>query len=125
MTTAANWFVTSPRTGDAMALASGPARAVGRTVTVARVSGGNASALLPARSLTQNCPPAVPSSVVSGSVQIETRYGPALRSDTIGNGGPSCACSAALERITAVTQARTDARGVIQRRRGHAYPSVD
>ena len=43
------------------------------------------------RTVTQNCPPAEPSSVLSGSVQTETSYGPAVRLETIGNGGPVCA----------------------------------
>ena len=44
----------------------------------------------------QNCPPGEPSSVASGSVQIEIVYGPRTASVTIGKGGPECACADSL-----------------------------
>src|SRR5687767_1312698 len=111
MTTAANWLVMSPRTGDAEAERAGPSRPTGAIVSSARVSGGSRTSLPAGWTRTQNCPPADPSSVVSGSVQIETTYGPAGRSETIGKGGPLCASSVGELATIAITNviARRDA----------------
>jgi hypothetical protein len=71
MTSAAYWRVTSPSTGAAWASVNGWSRSSGLMDTRARVSGG--IGLAPPDSMTtQNWPPAVRSSVASGSVHSDT-----------------------------------------------------
>jgi hypothetical protein len=69
---AANWFDTVPLTGAAVAVSSGAWRSRARIATITRVAAGTSVPVSRGFTITQNWPPAVASSVASGSVQIAT-----------------------------------------------------